>query len=76
MKVFVWKSCGEISVHSAEGYSQILSLKTRIVELLNAEGSEVSVGSSWGKIIGEIEAQVCSRSDLFESGTGFYNVEE
>lgn len=76
MKVFVWKSYGEISVHAFESDLQIINLKEQLVELLNVEGSGVSIGSTWRKIIEEIDLQISSRSDMFESGTGFYNLKE
>lgn len=76
MKVFVWRSHGEIDVYAFETEAQKSFLKTELVNVLCQEGSEVSSESSWGEIKQAIEDQRYSDSDMFEYGTGFTKVKE
>lgn len=70
MKIFVWKSYGDISVYAFDTPEQQSALKKSIVEVLQQEGSEIDESSSWQKIYGCIEDQQLSGSDNFEYGTG------
>lgn len=76
MKVFVWRSHGEIDVYAFETEDQKSFLKTELVNALRQEGSEVNSESSWGEIKQAIEDQRYSDSDMFEYGTGFTKVKE
>lgn len=78
MKVFVWKSFGEIKVYAFETKEQKENLKAMVIECLENEGVE-GIGfysSFWYELVDEIEAQIESRSDIFEYGTGFTTMEE
>lgn len=73
MKVFVWKSWGEVSVHALTD-----SLAQDILEVLEQEGFEIDSEKdySWAMIDDLISEARCSDSDMFEYGTGFCTVKE
>jgi hypothetical protein len=74
MRVFVWKSYGNISVYSLETDEQKLKLKKEIVDVLNLEN--ITIKSSWQCVQEAISDEIMSKSDDFEYGTGFYMVYE
>lgn len=73
MKVFVWKSYGEVSVHTLTD-----SLKQDILEVLEQEGFEIDSEKdySWKVIDGLVSEAQESDSDMFEYGTGLCTVKE
>lgn len=72
MKVFVWKSYGDISVYALETDEQKAKLKKEIVDVLNLEN--ITIKSSWQDVQEAISDEIMSKSDDFEYGTGFYMV--
>lgn len=73
MKVFVWKTHGDISVYEITD-----SLKDDILDCLSNEGFEIDKGKSyaWQEIQEMIYDAQESDSDMFEYGTGLCTVKE
>lgn len=71
MKVFVWKSHGDIRV-----YALTEDLKDDVLTCLSQEGVEVEEGRdySWGEVRNLICEAKDSDSDMFESGTDIVDV--
>lgn len=71
MKVFVWKSHGEVSVYAITD-----SLKQDILEVLEQEGFEIDSERdySWAMIDDLVSEARESDSDMFEYGTGVVSV--
>lgn len=76
MRVFVWKSHGDITVYAFDTEEQKSALKKQLVECLVLEGSDVNESSTWSDIFEAIEDQRYSDSDQFESCTGIEKVVE
>lgn len=74
MRVFVWKSYGNISVYALETDEQKAKLKKEIADVLSLEN--ITINSSWQQFQDAIEDEIMSKSDDFEYGTGFYMVYE
>lgn len=76
MKVFVWKSYGEIDIYNISGQEQKSKLKSELVERLQDEGeTNVDDCMSLGEVI-ELVYDQLGNSDMFEHGTGIYNIKE
>ncbi len=74
MKVFVWKSYGDLEVFDISTVDQKIILKKSLVEVLQSEGySDVNTEMSFGEVV-EIVSETIGYSDMFEYGTGIYGV--
>lgn len=74
MKVFVWKSYGEQDVFDISTVNQKIILKKSLVEVLHSEGySDVDYEMSIGEVM-EVVCDAIGYSDMFEYGTGIYEV--
>lgn len=73
MKVFVWKSHGDVSVYAISD-----GLKDEILEVLEQEGFEIDRDKtySWVEIMDRIYDAYESDSDMFEYGSGIVTVKE
>ena len=77
MKVFIWKSFGDIEVYSMETQELRDNLRKIVIECLLSDGDyEVTEASSWSDVYDSIQDAICSRSDMFEQGTGVANLKE
>lgn len=76
MKVFVWKSYGEIDIHNISTQEQKEKLKSELVQALELEGEKgVDEGMSLRGVIKLVNIN-SGNSDVFEYGTGIYEVKE
>lgn len=74
MKVFVWKSYGELDIRDISTQEQKTLLKIELVKALQSEGeTDVDESMSLGYVIDLVYDQL-GNSDVFEHGTGIYRV--
>lgn len=74
MKVFVWKSYGELDIRDISTQEQKTLLKIELVKALQSEGeTDVDESMSLGHVIDLVYDQL-GNSDVFEYGTGIYKV--
>lgn len=74
MKVFVWKSYGELDIRDISTQEQKTLLKIELVKALQSEGeTDVDESMSLGDVIDLVYDQL-GNSDVFEHGTGIYRV--
>ena len=77
MKVFIWKSHGDTEVYSMETQEMRDNLRKLAIECLICDGNyEVTEASSWSDVYDSIQDAICSRSNMFEQGSGVANVKE
>ena len=74
MKVFVWKSYGEIDIHDISTQEQKEKLRSELMQALELEGETgVDEDMSLGNVIKLVNVN-SGNSDVFEYGTGIYEV--
>ena len=76
MKVFVWKSYGEIDILNISTQKQKEKLRSELIQELEREGEAgVDKDMSLGSVIKLVNVN-SGNSDVFEYGTGIYEVKE
>lgn len=76
MKVFIWKSHGELELFDISTVEQKIILKKSLVEVMNSEGyTDADNEMSFGEVI-EMISETTGYSDMFEYGTGIYKIKE